>query len=79
MKKKYVKPQAYFESFELNASIATGCSVTATLAENICPVFDEDFGVTIFQTKENCTRTVAPGDTKVCYNVPISGQNIFTS
>lgn len=79
MKKKYVKPQAYFESFELNASIATGCSVIATLAENVCPAYDEDLGISVFVTKENCTRTVAPGDTKVCYNVPISGQNIFTS
>lgn len=80
MKKTYVKPQVYFESFQLSANIAGGCSLISNQGQNECPYTDPELGVTVFATVPSpCTITPAPGDKKPCYNVPEGGANIFTS
>lgn len=78
MKKSYVKPQMYFESFQLSASIAAGCTFKANAAENVCAFKDPDFGMIFTDSVEACKITPPSGNDKVCYHAP-SGNNVFTS
>lgn len=78
MKKTYVKPQVYFESFQLSANIAGGCSLISQLAEHVCPITDKELGITYF-AKEICEYT-APGDNdEPCYDIPSDATHVFTS
>ena len=80
MKKTYVKPQVYFESFQLSANVAGGCNLISNQSQNQCPYTDPELGVTFFATAPSpCTYTPGPNDKKPCYNVPDSGATIFTS
>lgn len=79
MKKKYVKPQAYFESFKLSTSIATGCDWRATSAENVCTVKIPGTPETYLADLTSCTFTVPSTNDKFCYHTPIEGKNVFTS
>ena len=77
MKKVYKKPELYFDSFELNANIALGCALISHHSDSSCPVTDKDLGVTYY-AEGICTRTAAPGDSKVCYHIA-ADSNTFTS
>lgn len=81
MKKTYVKPEVYFESFELSANIATGCKLISNAAEQLCAVTDKELGVTYFADAASCGNDYTPpseGD-KICYGVPQANNNVFTS
>lgn len=79
MKKTYVKPKVYFESFELSANIATGCKLISNAAQNVCSVKDNELGITYF-TGSACNGYNPPdGKDKVCYDVPQANNNVFTS
>lgn len=78
MKKTYVKPQAFFESFELSANIAAGCAVKPGFAKYDCKY--EILGVgSLFS--DNCDYKYGKGDydATFCYNVPSDTQRLFTS
>lgn len=79
MKKTYVRPEVYFESFELSANIATGCKLISNSAQFVCSVTDNELGVTYF-TDSACKGYNPPDDKdKVCYGVPQANNNVFTS
>lgn len=81
MKKTYVKPEVYFESFELSTSIATGCEYKTNHAKNVC-VYEIAGGRNVFvDAKTHCLDITEPGGEygAVCYHVPIEASNLFTS
>lgn len=78
MKKTYVRPEVYFESFELSANIATGCKLISNAAERVCAVLDKDLGYTYF-TEHVCDFWTPNETDKVCYNPPADTANVFTS
>ena len=53
MKKTYVKPEVYFESFELSASIADNCGKPLNLNQNTCKDIFGDYGENVF-SQGNC-------------------------
>ena len=83
MKKNYVKPQAFFESFELSANIATGCGAKTNHARSACKY--EVAGRVIFASSlvDICPDgSVWPEDGEyngICYHNPSEGLNLFTS
>lgn len=78
MKKAYVKPEVYFENFQLSASIAAGCTLISNSAENLCPVADKDLGVT-YITDNACTYTTPGENDQICYHNPSDQTKVFTS
>lgn len=82
MKKAYVKPEVYFESFELSASIATTCPKETHLpTAGICGVYVPGAGVAFVTGITGCeyTDNVSDGDFGVCYHNPNSTQSLFNS
>lgn len=78
MKKIYVKPEVYFESFELSANIATGCEININHTVGACWQGVEGFkGFNIFVEPNSCKTT--PDDNGLCYHSPTDANNIFTS
>lgn len=80
MKKTYVKPEVYFENYELSANIAVGCGTgfnhdnTNFSTPDSCQYF---FGIDrVFLSIGPCTLT---NPNKYCYNVPTDNQAIFSS
>lgn len=82
MKKAYVKPEIYFESFELSANIATGCSmITKNLGEGTCGL-EVSPGIFAFLTGiTGCQYTEQDKDNPygVCYHNPVDATKLFTS
>lgn len=80
MKKRYIKPQIVFESFELSSNIAAGCSLLSSpSAAYVCPVTDPELGFTIFASNSVCDF-IPPGDhDQICYDVPLASTNVFES
>lgn len=79
MKKKYVKPQAYFESFELSSNIANGCQLISHHSSGDCKVTDPDTDIITFTESIGCNYTPVDGDNKICYHNPFPDTNVFTS
>lgn len=77
MKKTYVKPEVYFESFELSANIATGCGRPLGHTQNDCRETLGDFAnvPTIFV--DGCNPNLE--DHGYCYHVPLADNSLFTS
>ena len=80
MKKTYVKPEVYFENFELNANIAAGCgtgfnhnNTNFSNADNCNYLFGAD---KVFLNFDSCTLVQQD---KFCYDVPTDSQAIFSS
>lgn len=48
MKKTYVKPEVYFESFELSASIADNCGKPLNLNQDTCRDIFGDYRNNVF-------------------------------
>ena len=81
MKKTYVKPQVFFEDFQLSASIAAGCEYTTNHAMNVC-VYQIVGGRNVFiDARTNCVDITVPDGQygNVCYHVPAGTSNLFTS
>lgn len=76
MKKTYVKPEVYFESFELSASIADNCGTPLNLNQNTCRDIFGDYGDKVF-SQGNCT--INPEQLNFCYQVPMEGSKLFAS
>lgn len=85
MKKNYIKPEIIFEKFSLSTNIASECEVDTNLAskEDLCGVYSdlEDFkDMIIFNTGSSCTMTPTGAEYDgVCYDVPLSSNNLFNS
>lgn len=80
MKKAYVKPEIYFESFELSANIATGCAFIANHAKDECGLeLGPGLDVLFISATTGCSRQPVDGDTSVCYHVPYDSNKLFTS
>ena len=76
-KMSYTKPAITFQAIPLVVGGGTGYSLSATSAEYICPVYDEDLEVTVFASSD-CEYTPADG-TNICYTVPTADANIYNS
>lgn len=80
MKKIYQSPQILFESFALSSSVAAGCGVISKpSAAYMCPVEDPELGFTIFTEEGVCQRTSPDLYDRVCYNIPLENNSVFTS
>lgn len=80
MKKKYVKPEAIFESFELSASIAAGCSPSgkAQFSQGDC-AFKIGGSMLFTEDVKACVDKITDGG-MYCYHVPEgAGTKIFSS
>ena len=80
MRKKYVKPEANFESFELSASIAAGCSPSgkAQFSQDIC-AFKIGGSMLFTEAVRECVDKITDGGT-YCYHVPEgAATKIFSS
>ena len=79
MKKTYVKPQVFFEDFQLSASIAAGCAYKTGHAMDICAY--ETAGLVVFVAGvEACTtKTQDGGLSGLCYHNPTDTTKLFTS
>ncbi len=79
MKKQYVKPELYFENFELSANIATLCGIGVGHAEVSCR-YTVAGGRTIF-TETNCdaSATSPDGEDTYCYHNPDDSSRLFAS
>lgn len=81
MKKSYVKPQVFFEDFQLSANIAGNCAIKTWHAENACQWSKDVEGVgKVFISRElGCEYTGNDGDYSVCYHIPVDESKLFTS
>lgn len=80
MKKKYVKPQIIFESFQLSTSIAKSCDLFGSQhAQYVCPVIDPDTNFAIFAEDISSSCDTAPIGGNVCYDVPSENWMVFSS
>ena len=79
MKKPYVKPQAFFESFELSASIAGACAVNLHFGEGGCFYTSPSMpGKNFFTETLNCNADTQDGSIDgACHQGPIN--EIFSS
>lgn len=74
MKKTYVKPQIYFEDFQLSANIAAGCGKPINHTMETCQPVP---GFVLFVGETGCTTT--PDDAGLCYQTVTDATKIFTS
>lgn len=82
--KKYVKPELFYESFELAEQIAAGCSgnLLANYGdENTCEVNNfNGTGLTIFASGNGeCKDKISDGFEGYCYHNGSAGFTIFSS
>ena len=82
MKKPYVKPAVYFESFELSTSIATGCDADYNHSNTNFGNADSCAlilgNVNIF-TSTNVSCTPKLDFSQFCYHVPTADSKVFSS
>ena len=68
--KKYVKPDLFFEKFELSRQIAA-CHYDLNLAENACKTFKDPYG-DIFINKADCQGyLILEENEEYCYYPPV--------
>ena len=78
--KKYVKPNISFFELNLSTTISTGCGITATNAETVCPVFLPGHpNISIFQELTGCVAYAPSMQDTICYHVPTADINVFES
>ncbi len=69
MKKQYVKPELYFEDFELSTSIAACENNPGTHAKDVCGITIPGVEGTVFsESITGCTTTGVDGDNSICYH-----------
>ena len=81
MKKKYQRPELYYESFALCSTIAAGCEGIANFAENACTVTleGEGYKLVLFNSNTVCLDSPPNADDYLCYHAPTENNNIFSS
>ena len=76
MKKAYVKPQVYFESFQLSANIAGNCGTAVHHSEE-CTLIE---GVGSIFAANSCDFTVGDdGNSNFCHHNPDAATRVFAS
>ena len=80
MKKQYVKPAMFSESFDICDSIAAGCGIAVGSTEHDCSYSVPGIpGANLFIVGGTCT-IVPPGDGDgVCYHIPTAETKLFDS
>lgn len=69
MKKQYVKPELYFENFELSTSIAACKNDPGTHAKNVCGITIPGVEGTVFSVDiTGCTTIGTDGPDSICYH-----------
>lgn len=81
MKKSYVKPQVFFEDFQLSANIAAGCkdkTGTGLHAGGTCGV---QYGDDIVFTANvvGCSTQIDDNNVSLCYHIPTDANRLFNS
>lgn len=81
MRKKYQKPELYYESFMLSQSIASGCEGIANFAENQCSVTlsGPGYELSLFHDSQICSDSPPNPDDYLCYHAPAENMNVFSS
>lgn len=81
MKKKYQRPELYYESFALCSTIAAGCEGIANFAENACTVTlrGDGYELVLFNSNTVCLDSPPNADDYLCYHAPTENNNIFSS
>lgn len=80
MKKAYVKPEVYFENFQLSANIAAGCMHKTNHQENVCGYSIPGVGAVFTTTVTGCTYTEESENYNgICYHNPSDDGKLFTS
>ncbi len=81
MKKAYVKPELYFENFELNANIAASCANQIhNVARDVCGLRVDGMGTVFLTGIQGCKDyKINDGDYDLCYHNPSDTQNLFNS
>ena len=79
MKKTYIKPEVYFEDFELSANIASGCATPTNHAMDECGSLVPGIGVMFLDSVQQCVYKGQDGDQSICYQVPTDATRLFTS
>lgn len=82
MKKPYVRPEVYFENFELSTNIATGCEYKSNHTKNQCGWYVEGIGNVFLSDVTTCSYKQPDSETNqygICYHVPVDTSNLFTS
>lgn len=77
MKKTYVKPEVYFENFELSANIATGCGRPLGHTRDMCRDIFGGYADIVFGPEDSCKWV--PNTNDYCYHNPSDAQILFTS
>lgn len=77
MKKQYVKPELYFENFELSTSIAS-CSPGYTVNQAPGNCAHSIAGEEVFTSNSLC-KTTPQDDGEICYQNPQDGSRYFSS
>lgn len=87
MKKSYVKPQVFFESFQLSADIAGNCGASYKNNDNVtyrdlisgCGYTFNGKKVFVSQ-EQGCVYESQTGEEYgICYHVPVAGDTLFAS
>lgn len=80
VKRKYIKPDVCFDSFELSSSIAAGCEMIASNQDAYaCPVLIPSWGIAVFMENSGCDAYPPEGMDSICYHVPTADNNVFNS
>lgn len=87
MKKKYIKPQIYFEDFSPSTNIAGDCEgIVGNASKGTCAVLGTG-GIDIFDGEVGAVCVYTPTDLGgkedewdgACYHVPTEYNNLFNS
>lgn len=78
MKKRYIKPDLTFESFEMSSNIALGCGTAVNYGVESCKSnIAPGLPGTLFDGGAGCT--IHPDDAGICYQTVSDDQRIFAS
>lgn len=76
--KKYVKPELFYENFELTQQVAT-CAFDINISDG-CGFLAEDFNATIFTGNRACDILLSEKDAEsYCYTAGADGNTLFNS
>ena len=80
MKKQYVKPAMFSETFDICDSIAAGCGIAVGSTRETCSYSDPTLpGVSLFIVGRVCAMTPGNDNDQVCYHVYTPATALFDS
>lgn len=79
VKKKYVSPKIFYESFELSVNIAACPLIASQQAAYDCSVYDPELLINIFSAEPSCDTTSTSDKDRVCYDVPLEYFSVYWS